>query len=134
MNKNILILIGLLASSLCMASDLEAKDFSDLNIKKSKESVELEIAKLQLAKLKIQDEINRLSGASKETPNSLKIKVKDISIFNQKSQAVIDVDGKSKTYQVNDMLKPYLQVVQISPKVVEILNTQTNTKYQYLLD
>jgi len=136
MNK-ILLGLGVLCFSSAWAivpvDDTSSTIFSSLQVEKSQSNMKLDVAKLKLQRLQVQEEIDKLTGASKANPNNINIKVKNISIFNDNKLAVITIDGVMKTYKVGDVLTENLMLKDISNKSVKVLNTDTQKTMTYLI-
>ena len=136
MNR-ILIGLGILCFSSAWAlvpvDDNSSTIFSNLQVEKSQSNMKLDVAKLKLQRLKVQADIDKLTGASKANPNNINIKVQNISIFNDKKLAAITVNGVMKTYKVGDVLTENLMLKDISNKSVKVQNTDTQKTMTYLI-
>ena len=121
------------AWALTPVSDGSTNIFSTLQVTKAQSNMELDIAKLKLQRLQLQIEIDKLIGSPKATQNTINLKVKNISVFNNNKKATIDIDGAVKTYTVGDVLKGSLTIQDISNKSVKVLNTVTNKTSIYLI-
>lgn len=106
--------------------------FSDLQLEKEQSNMQLEISKLELEKLKVQSEIDKLSGITKQSQN-ISISVNKINIFNNNKQAVISIDGVVNTYNEGDSLKGDLVLNKVFSKSIDVLNTQTQKHTKYVI-
>ncbi|OIN82906.1 hypothetical protein [Francisella sp. TX07-6608] len=133
----LLIIVGICISypawAVLPVNDNNSNVYTQLQLQKSKSDMQLEIARLKLEHLKIQSEIDKLNGVAKEQQPSAVINVLEISEFNNKHQAVIDINGNTKTYKVGENLSKDLVLTQISQKSIEVLNKVTNQSQLYFM-
>lgn len=134
MYKWTLIIISLSVSFFANGANT-SDNFSNLQLKRAQSAMDLEIAKTNLQKIKVEEQIQKLTGSavSKSIPTTNQIALKEIRGFDNQRVAVLAVNDITRQYEVKDEIAPNLVIQSIFANSIKVLNINTQTITTYRL-
>ena len=132
MNNKIMLIPIFYLSLVGFTSANTVDEYNILQNQQALTKLAVDINKLKLENIKLENEIAKLTGKSGVNHN-LNIKVISTSIFDTQQSAMINVKGKIKEYKLNDNIDNDFVIQNITDDGVSVFNSTTDQTKEFLV-
>jgi hypothetical protein len=132
MNKKITLISVFCLSFVGCASANTVDEYNTLQNQQALTKISVDINKLKLENIKLENQIALLTGKSGVNHN-LSIKVISTSIFNKNKSAMINFNGNLKQYKPNDNIAKDFVIQNITEDGISILNSKTHQTKEFVV-
>jgi hypothetical protein len=132
MNNKIMLIPIFYLSLVGFTSANTVDEYNILQNQQALTKLAVDINKLKLENIKLENEIAKLTGKSGVNHN-LNIKVISTSIFDTQQSAMINVKGKIKEYKLNDNINKDFVIQNITDDGVSVFNSSTDQTKEFVV-